>query len=200
MLISPLEKNLRKKGFGLIAGVDEAGRGPLAGPVFASAVILLKNAKIKGLDDSKKLSPANREKVFGLIMNRAICVGVGVCEEGEIDRINILQATFRAMSQAVEALSKKPDIILVDGNRAIPHIVVPQKTVIGGDGKCACIAAASVVAKVLRDRYMIKLHKKYPEYGFDRHKGYGTKAHFIAIRTYGPSSIHRKSFLKNILH
>jgi len=200
VLISPIEKNLRKKGFGFIAGVDEAGRGPLAGPVFASAVILPKNAKIKGLDDSKKLSPAKREKVFDLIMHNAVCVGVGVCEEGEIDRINILQATFRAMAQAVNALLQKPDIILVDGNKIIPQVGITQKAIIGGDAKCTCIAAASVVAKVLRDRYMFKLHKIYPKYGFDRHKGYGTKAHFAALRIYGSCPIHRKSFLKNILH
>lgn len=200
MLLSSIEKNLHKKGFCLIAGVDEAGRGPLAGPVFAASVILPKTVKIKGLDDSKKLSPSNREKVFELIMDSAVCVGLGVCEVGEIDRINILQATFCAMDQAVGELAKKPDIILVDGNKTIPSMDTIQKTVIGGDGKCACIAAASVVAKVLRDRHMRELHLKYPRYGFDRHKGYGTKAHFAAIRTYGACSVHRKSFLKNILH
>lgn len=200
MLISPIEKNLCNKGHKLIAGVDEAGRGPLAGPVFAAAVILPKAARIKGLDDSKKLSPAKREKVFDLIMERAVSVGVGTCDEGEIDRINILQATFLAMAQAVDALSQKPDIVLVDGNKTIPKIDISQKAVIGGDAKCACIAAASVVAKVLRDRYMKDLHIKHPEYGFDRHKGYGTKEHFYSIRRSGACPAHRKSFLKNILN
>lgn len=200
MLLSPIEKNLRKKGFALIAGVDEAGRGPLAGPVFAAAVILPEGIKIKGLDDSKKLSPDNRQKVFRLIMDGAVCVGIGTCDEGEIDRINILQATFCAMRQAVSALSDRPDIILVDGNKTIPDTGILQKAVIGGDAKCACIAAASVVAKVLRDRYMKELHLRHPEYGFDRHKGYGTRAHFAAIKAHGACSAHRKSFLKNILH
>ncbi len=200
MFLSPIEKNLRKKGFSFIAGVDEAGRGPLAGPVFAAAVILPKTSKIKGLDDSKKLSPSDREKVFELIMDSAVCVGVGTCGEKEIDRINILQATFRAMAQAVGALSQEPDIILVDGNRTVPQINIPQKAVVRGDAKCACIAAASVVAKVLRDRYMKELHKKHPKYGFDRHKGYGTKRHVAAIKTFGGCRAHRKSFLKNILH
>lgn len=200
MLLSDLEKDLRKKGFNLVAGVDEAGRGPLAGPVFAAAVILPRNPKIKGLDDSKKLSPRARDAVFDRIMQKAVCIGVGSCSEHEIDSINILQATFCAMADAVRGLSSEPDIVLVDGNKKIPDVATLQKTVVGGDAKCACIAAASVIAKVLRDRHMRKLHCSYPQYGFDRHKGYGTRAHFAAIALSGACPAHRKSFLKNILH
>lgn len=199
MLISPIEKELRREGFCLIAGVDEAGRGPLAGPVFAAAVILPNNSKINGLDDSKKLSPRVRETVFDQIMKKALCVGVGTRGEDEIDRINILQATFRAMADAVRGLSMQPDIVLVDGNRTIPRLDFPQRAVIKGDATCRCIAAASIVAKVLRDRHMDQLHKKYPWFGFDRHKGYGTKAHFAAIRACGVCPAHRRTFLKNIL-
>lgn len=199
MQTSSIERTLRKQGFSDIAGVDEAGRGPLAGPVFAAAVMLPEDAKINGLDDSKKLSPSKREQVFNSIMKKATCVGVGICGESDIDRINILQATFRAMAIAVSKLSSMPDMILVDGNKKVPQLRSPQKPVVRGDSKCACIAAASVVAKVLRDRYMMQLHMLYPQYGFDRNKGYGTEEHLNVIRKTGLSPAHRKSFVKNIL-
>jgi len=191
-----IENDLKKKGFALVAGVDEAGRGPLAGPVFAAAVILPSTLKIKDLDDSKKLSAKKRDIIFSKIIDGALSVGVGVVDEKRIDEMNILQATFAAMRAAINGLSGVPDYILVDGNKKIPDIDLPQRAIIGGDGKCSCIAAASVVAKVLRDRYMQGLHKRFPDYGFDRHKGYGTRAHFEAIKIYGPSSVHRSTFLQ----
>lgn len=194
-----IENDLNKKGFALVAGVDEAGRGPLAGPVFAAAVILPSRLKIKDLDDSKKLSAKKRDTVFSEIIDGALSVGVGVVDEKRIDEINILQATFAAMRAAINGLQKLPDYVLVDGNKKIPDMTLPQRAIVGGDGKCSCIAAASVVAKVLRDRYMRDLHKMFPDYGFDRHKGYGTKAHFEAIKIYGPSSAHRSTFLQKTL-
>lgn len=199
MVSFSIENDLKKKGFALVAGVDEAGRGPLAGPVFAAAVILPSTLKIKDLDDSKKLSPKKRDVIFSKIIDGALSVGVGIVDEKRIDEMNILQATFAAMKMAIRELQNMPNYILVDGNKKIPGIETPQRAIIGGDGKCSCIAAASVVAKVLRDRYMQDLHQKFPHYGFDRHKGYGTKAHFEAIKTYGPSSAHRSTFLQKTL-
>lgn len=197
--LSSIEKDLRKKGISLVAGVDEAGRGPLAGPVFAAAVILPEKPVINGLDDSKKLSPKARETLFELIVDKALCVGVGRCEPDEIDRINILQATFKAMLQAVLSAGKVPGMVLVDGNRTIPGLDLPQRAIIKGDATCRCIAAASIVAKVLRDRHMKEIDRVHPGYGFCRHKGYGTAAHMAAIASLGPCVQHRKSFLKNIL-
>ena len=179
----------------VICGVDEAGRGPLAGPVCAAAVILPKHLQIPGLTDSKKLSDKKRRELFPVIQQQAIAYGIGLASEAEIDEINILQATFLAMGRALSQLSVRPEIALIDGNREA-DFGLPVKTVVKGDSLSANIAAASVLAKVTRDNIMVELAKQYPEYGFEIHKGYGTKAHYEALRTYGPCPIHRKSFLK----
>ena len=179
----------------VICGVDEAGRGPLAGPVCAAAVILPKHLQIPGLTDSKKLSDKKRRELFPIIQQQAIAYGIGLASEAEIDEINILQATFLAMRRALDQLSIRPEIALIDGNRET-DFGLPVKTVVKGDSLSANIAAASVLAKVTRDNIMVELAKQYPEYGFEIHKGYGTKAHYEALRTYGPCPIHRKSFLK----
>ena len=179
----------------VICGVDEAGRGPLAGPVCAAAVILPKHLQIPGLTDSKKLSDKKRRELFPIIQQQAIAYGIGLASEAEIDEINILQATFLAMGRAMDQLSIRPEIALIDGNRET-DFGLPVKTVVKGDSLSANIAAASVLAKVTRDNIMVELAEQYPEYGFEIHKGYGTKAHYEALRTYGPCPIHRKSFLK----
>lgn len=179
----------------VICGVDEAGRGPLAGPVCAAAVILPKHLQIPGLTDSKKLSDKKRRELFPIIQQQAIAYGIGLASEAEIDEINILQATFLAMGRAMDQLSIRPEIALIDGNRET-DFGLPVKTVVKGDSLSANIAAASVLAKVTRDNIMVELAKQYPAYGFEIHKGYGTKAHYEALRTYGPCPIHRKSFLK----
>ena len=182
-------------GLHVICGVDEAGRGPLAGPVCAAAVILPKHLQIPGLTDSKKLSDKKRRELFPIIQQQAIAYGIGLASEAEIDEINILQATFLAMRRALEQLTVRPEIALIDGNRET-DFGLPVKTVVKGDSLSANIAAASVLAKVTRDNIMVELAQQYPEYGFEIHKGYGTKAHYEALRTYGPSPIHRRSFLK----
>ena len=179
----------------LIAGVDEAGRGPLAGPVCAAAVILPANIDIPGLNDSKKLSDKQRRELFPVIKEKAVAYGIAFATEVEIDDINILQATFLAMRRAVEMLASKPDLLLIDGNRTC-DFGIPAKTVVHGDSLSASIAAASVLAKVTRDDYMLQQAEIYPEYGFDIHKGYGTKAHYAALREFGASPIHRMTFLK----
>lgn len=179
----------------VICGVDEAGRGPLAGPVCAAAVILPKHLQIPGLTDSKKLSDKKRRELFPIIQQQAIAYGIGLASEVEIDEINILQATFLAMGRAMDQLSIRPEIALIDGNRET-DFGLPVKTVVKGDSLSANIAAASVLAKVTRDNIMVELASQYPEYDFEIHKGYGTKAHYEALRTYGPCPIHRKSFLK----
>lgn len=179
----------------LICGVDEAGRGPLAGPVCAAAVILPEHLLIPGLTDSKKLTDKKRRELFPLIQEQAVSYGIGFASEAEIDEKNILQATFLAMRRALEQLNVKPELALIDGNRET-DFGVPVKTVIKGDSLSANIAAASILAKVTRDDLMLEMAKLYPEYGFDIHKGYGTKAHYEALRYYGPCPIHRKSFLK----
>lgn len=189
-----IETALTRSGYDLIAGVDEAGRGPLAGPVVASAVILPNKCRIEGLDDSKKLSPKKREIIYQRIIEKAVYIGIGSVSEKTIDRINILRATLLAMKKAVMGLSKIPGFILVDGNIRIPSIGIPQTAVIRGDSICSSIAAASVISKVTRDRYMMRLDKKYPQYGFASHKGYGTKRHLDALDKYGPSPVHRLSF------
>ena len=178
-----------------ICGVDEAGRGPLAGPVCAAAVILPEHLQIPGLTDSKKLTDKKRRELFPIIQEQAVAYGIGLASEQEIDEINILQATFLAMGRALEQLSVRPEIALIDGNRET-DFGLPVKTVVKGDSLSANIAAASVLAKVTRDNLMLELAQQYPEYGFDIHKGYGTKAHYEALRTYGPCPIHRRSFLK----
>ena len=178
-----------------ICGVDEAGRGPLAGPVYAAAVILPRGLVIEGLNDSKKLTEKRREALYDVIVEQAVAYGIGSADEKEIDEINILQATFLAMRRAIAQLFVRPDLALIDGNRD-SDFGVPAETVIGGDGKSANIAAASILAKVTRDRVMLDYAEQYPQYGFDVHKGYGTKRHYEALREYGPCPIHRQSFLR----
>lgn len=191
------QRRAEEKGFLAVCGIDEAGRGPLAGPVCAAAVILPSGLEIEGLDDSKKLSEAKREALFDVVAKSAVSYGIGWASEVEIDKFNILQATFLAMRRAVEAMPVCADYALVDGNR-MPPLEIPGETVIKGDSKCACVAAASILAKVSRDRLLRKWDSEYPEYGFAKHKGYGTKAHYEAIKKYGILPVHRKSFLKNL--
>lgn len=179
----------------MICGVDEAGRGPLAGPVCAAAVILPANIEIPGLNDSKKLSDKKRRELFPIIKEKALAYGIAFADEKEIDEINILQATFAAMRRAIDQLEIHPDLALIDGNRET-DFGLPVKTVVHGDSLSANIAAASILAKVSRDNLMVELAAQYPEYGFEIHKGYGTKAHYQALEKYGPSPIHRMSFLR----
>ena len=190
-----IEKTWADRGFHAICGIDEAGRGPLAGPVCAAAVILPEGLEIPGLNDSKKLTDKKRRELFPIIEEQALAYGIGWASQEEIDDINILQATFLAMSRAVEQLNIRPDLALVDGNRA-PTLDLPVETVVKGDSLSASIAAASVLAKVSRDDVMLRMAEDYPGYGFEVHKGYGTKAHYEALRTFGPSPIHRRTFLK----
>lgn len=190
-----IEKTWADRGFHAICGIDEAGRGPLAGPVCTAAVILPEGLEIPGLNDSKKLTDKKRRELFPIIEGQALAYGIGWASQEEIDDINILQATFLAMSRAVEQLNIRPDLALVDGNRA-PTLDLPVETVVKGDSLSASIAAASVLAKVSRDDVMLRMAEEYPGYGFEVHKGYGTKAHYEALRTFGPSPIHRRTFLK----
>ena len=178
----------------LVAGVDEAGRGPLAGPVVAAAVILPHDFPKAGLKDSKKLSLKEREYFFALIKAKAVSVGIGIVSAKEIDQINIFQASLKAMAIAVSNLSYQPQKIFVDGRHIIPNLAIPQEAVIKGDNLHPCIMCASIVAKVTRDCLMEKLHLEYPQYGFNQHKGYGTKRHLRALQKHGPSPVHRKSF------
>lgn len=185
-------------GFTYIAGVDEAGRGPLAGPVYAAAVILGEDFFIEGLNDSKKLSEKKREELFDIICEKAVAYNIYSVDEKRIDEINILNATHEAMNGAVNGLSVRPDYVLIDGN-SIKGMELPHETVVKGDAKSVSIAAASILAKVSRDRFICKMAEKYPEYGFEKHKGYGTAAHNEAILKYGPCPIHRRTFLKKLL-
>ena len=189
------ENEFYNKGYKYIAGVDEAGRGPLAGPVCAAAVILPANLEIPGLTDSKKLTDKKRRELYPVIKERAIAYGIGFASEQEIDEINILQSTFLAMQRAIDQLAVKPDLALIDGNRQ-KDFGVPAKTVVKGDSLSASIAAASILAKVTRDDLMLEQAEMYPQYKFDIHKGYGTKAHYEALREFGPCPIHRMTFLK----
>lgn len=193
-----IENEYHKNGYVNIAGIDEAGRGPLAGPVYAAAVILDSGTVIKGLNDSKKLSEKRREEIFDEIIEKAVSYNIFSVDEKVIDEINILEATYKAMGGAVEGLEVVPDFVLIDGNR-IKGIELPHETVVKGDLKCASIAAASILAKVSRDRFMIKAAGKYSQYGFEKHKGYGTAAHNEAILKYGPCPIHRRTFLRKLL-
>jgi ribonuclease HII len=186
---------IRKEGFGIIAGVDEAGRGTLAGPVVAASVILPESVKIEGVRDSKKIQVKEREQLFNEIFFNTIDIGIGIVDAAEIDRINILRATRLAMHKAITCLAKKPDIVLVDA-LDIPSVNLRQKPIIKGDAKSASIAAASIIAKVIRDSIMKEYHRIYPQYDFVRHKGYATKTHLDKIKEYGPCPIHRKSFQK----
>ncbi len=190
-----IEDSFREKGYELICGVDEAGRGPLAGPVCAAAVILPWDLEIPGLNDSKKLTDARRRELFPVIREKALAYGIAFASPQEIDEINILQATFLAMERALSQLSVKPDLALIDGNRS-REFGLPVETVVKGDARSANIAAASILAKVTRDDYMIEQSKLYPAYGFEVHKGYGTKRHYAALEEFGPCPIHRASFLK----
>lgn len=192
-----LENEIYDSGICLLCGVDEAGRGPLAGPVCAAAVILPRGTQIEGLNDSKKLSEKKREALYDLIIEKAVSYGIAFASVEEIEEYNILNATFLAMNRALARLKPVPELALIDGNRNT-GIELPSRCIVGGDGCCADIAAASILAKVTRDRYMDSMAKQYPAYGFDRHKGYGTKAHYAAIRENGPCPIHRLSFLKRM--
>lgn len=190
-----IEEGYFSQGIQVVCGVDEAGRGPLAGPVCAAAVILPRGLALPGLNDSKKLTDKKRRELFPLIKEQAVSYGIGYASEQEIDEINILQATFLAMQRALDQLPMRPNLALIDGNRE-KDFGIPVKTVIKGDSLSASIAAASILAKVSRDDFMLEMAQKYPEYGFDIHKGYGTKAHYAALTQYGPSPIHRTTFLR----
>lgn len=192
-----LEKEWIAQGRGPLCGVDEAGRGPLAGPVCAAAVMLPPGINLPGLNDSKKLSEKKREALYDLILENALTYGIAFADVEEIEELNILNATFLAMRRAVGQLRITPGLVLVDGNRN-PGLDIPTECVVKGDGKCADIAAASILAKVTRDRYMLEMAQTYPQYAFEKHKGYGTKAHYEALRQFGPSPIHRPSFLKKM--
>ena len=193
--LSPLhfERQAQARGYSFVAGIDEAGRGPLAGPVVAAAVILPETFDLPGLTDSKKLSEKARERLYPLIRAQALAVGIGVARPAEIDRINILQATLRSMQRAVGRLNIYPDFLLIDGNVPVP-LSLPQQTLVRGDSRSLSIAAASVVAKVVRDRIMVSLDRLHPGYGLAGHKGYGSAAHLAAIAALGPSPCHRRSF------
>ncbi len=193
-----IENEYKAQGYNIICGIDEAGRGPLAGPVYAAAVILPPDCVIDGLNDSKKLTEKKREKLFDEIKEKALAYGIASADEKEIDEINILNATFLAMKRAVDSLSVKPNLALIDGNQK-PHTGIEEVTVVKGDAKSMSIAAASVLAKVSRDRFMLDMAEKYPQYEFERHKGYGTKLHYEKIAQYGVCEIHRRTFLKKIL-
>lgn len=192
-----LEEELYASGLRLICGVDEAGRGPLAGPVYAAAVILPRGLELPGLNDSKKLSEKKREALFEPICTQAVSFGIARAEVEEIEQLNILNATFLAMNRAIALLNPQPELALIDGNRS-KGIAMPNRCVVKGDASCADIAAASVLAKVSRDRYMLEMAERYPGYGFEQHKGYGTAGHYAAILKLGPSPIHRPSFLRKM--
>ena len=192
------ENQARADGFAVVCGIDEAGRGPLCGPVCAAAVILPQGCEIEGLNDSKKLSEKKREALFDVIREQAVCYGIAMATAKEIDEINILQATYLAMRRAVEALRVQPDCALIDGNGK-PGLTIEQRTIIKGDSKSVSVAAASILAKVTRDRYMLEMDKMYPQYAFAQHKGYGTKLHYERLAQYGLCPEHRRTFLKKIL-
>lgn len=192
-----LENEIYASGVNILCGVDEAGRGPLAGPVCAAAVILPRGLEIPGLNDSKKLSEKRREALYDVIISSAAAYGIAFADVEEIERLNILHATFLAMNRAIAQLSVRPELALIDGNRD-SDIEVPSRCIVKGDSRCADIAAASILAKVTRDRYMIKMAEQYPQYGFEQHKGYGTKQHYVALREYGATPIHRMSFLRKM--
>lgn len=194
------ENEALNNGYELICGVDEAGRGPLAGPVYAAAVILPKGHIVEGINDSKKLSEKKRELLFDKIIDECVCYSIGTASEKEIDEINILQATYLAMKRAVDGLEIVPQLALIDGNRIPPLTASDAKAIVKGDAKSASIACASILAKVSRDRYMLKMAEKYPEYQFEKHKGYGTKLHYEMIEQFGICEIHRKTFLKKVLN
>ena len=192
-----IENEIYEEGFQLLCGVDEAGRGPLAGPVCAAACILPRGEEIPGLNDSKKLSEKKREELYDVITEKAVTFGIAFASVEEIEAMNILNATYLAMNRAIEMLEPVPELALIDGNRN-QAIRIPSRCIVKGDARCADIAAASVLAKVTRDRYMLDLAEQYPQYAFEKHKGYGTALHYSALREYGPSPAHRMSFLKKL--
>ena len=192
-----LENEIYEEGFRLLCGVDEAGRGPLAGPVCAAAVILPRGLAIADLNDSKKLTEKKREALYHVICEKALSFGIAFASVEEIEEFNILNATFLAMNRALAQLDPRPELALIDGNRNT-GIQMPSRCVVKGDARCADIAAASILAKVTRDRYMLEMAEQYPEYHFEQHKSYGTRLHYEALRKYGPSPIHRMSFLKKL--
>lgn len=192
------ERQLWQAGVARVIGVDEVGRGPLAGPVVAAAVIFSPYHYIEGVKDSKQLSEKQRERFYERIIEQALAYGIGIVDHAEIDRINIRQATFKAMRMAIGSLSQNPQYLLIDGEE-LPGRIYPQEALVKGDGRSFTIAAASILAKVTRDRRMLEYHQQYPRYGFDRHKGYGTAFHREMIQKYGPCPVHRRSFLRNIL-
>ena len=193
------EEELRKKGFKYICGIDEAGRGPLAGPVVVASVIMPENSMIEGVNDSKKVSEKKREKLYDLILGEAISYGIGIVGQDEIDEINILNATKKGLTMSLQELTQKPDLIIVDAVSKINTLGIPYESIIKGDAKCYSISAASIIAKVTRDRIMREWDKIYPQYGFATHKGYGTSSHIKAIIENGPCPIHRKTFIKHFI-
>lgn len=197
MSLFEFDKEIKKEGYNIICGVDEAGRGPLAGPVYACAIIMKEDFIIPEVNDSKKLTEKKREALYDIILENALDWSVASVSEKEIDEINILNATMKAMDMAISGLKVVPDLALIDGNQN-RGIKQNNKTIIKGDSKSYNIAAASIIAKVTRDRFIIKMDELYPQYGFKKHKGYGTKEHIENIRKYGPCEIHRRTFLKNI--
>lgn len=199
LILKEQEKQLREKGFKAICGIDEAGRGPLAGPVVVASVIMPENSMIEGVNDSKKISEKKREKLYDQILEEAISYGVGIIGQDEIDEINILNATKEALTLSLKELTTKPDLIIVDALTHIDTMGIPYESIIKGDAKCYSIASASIIAKVTRDRIMREWDSVYPEYGFIQHKGYGTAKHISAIKEYGLCPIHRKSFTKNFI-
>lgn len=196
--LKEIDKEFFDKGLSYIAGIDEAGRGPLAGPVVVACVIMPKDSMIEGINDSKKISEKKREILYDKILEEAVSYGVGIVNQEEIDEINILQATKKALTEAVKSMEIKPQVILVDALTGIDTIGIPYKSIIKGDAKSYSIGAASIIAKVTRDRIMREWDKVYPQYGFAGHKGYGTAKHMQAIREYGICPLHRKTFVKNI--
>ena len=196
MTIWEYDRAVRGEGYPILAGVDEAGRGPLCGPVCAAAVVLPPDACIDGINDSKKLTEKKREALFDVITETAVSYGIAFATVEEIEEMNILNATFLAMNRAIAQLTVMPDMVLVDGNRTPNGLLLPSRSVIKGDSLSASIGAASILAKVSRDRLLMEMDAQYPQYGFAKHKGYGTAAHYEALRQYGPSPVHRMSFLK----
>ena len=185
--------------FSYICGIDEAGRGPLAGPVVVASVIMPKDSMIEHVNDSKKVTEKRREELYDIILNEAIAYGVGIIDEKEIDEINILNATKKGLTNSLKELTVKPDLIIVDALKGIDTLQIPYMSIVKGDAKCYSISAASIIAKVTRDRIMRKYDEIYPEYGFEKHKGYGTAAHIAKIKEIGPCPIHRNSFIKNFI-
>lgn len=197
--LKEIEKEFFDKGISYTAGIDEAGRGPLAGPVVVASVILRPDSMIEGVNDSKKISENKREKLYEIITEEALSYGVGIVNQDEIDEINILQATKKALTESIRKLEIKPNVIMVDALTGIETFGIPYKSIIKGDSKCYSIAAASIIAKVTRDRIMREWDKVYPEYGFAAHKGYGTAKHIATIKEFGPCPLHRQSFIKNFI-